>query len=78
MPFFMAADYDAVVAPVPGSESDEPRPRPLHAGRHLMRMLLRDFPYLKRMYLENELSLDLDFAEPVNPFEDRIIADQQP
>jgi len=77
MPFFMAADYDAVVEPIPGYESDEPRHKPLVAGQHLLRMLLRDFPYLKRMYLENKLNLDLDVRDSSNPFEDRVIASQQ-
>lgn len=77
MPFFMATDYDAVVKPIPGYESDEPRHGPLIAGQHLLRMLMRDFPYLKRMYLENKLNLHVDVAVPDNPFEDRLIADQQ-
>lgn len=77
MPFFMAADYDAEVAPAPGYESDAPRHKPLIAGRHLMRMLLRDFPYLKNMYLENRLNLDLEYTHSNNPFEERKFADQQ-
>jgi len=76
MPFFMATDYDAVVAPIPGYDSDEPRHRPLVAGQHLLRMLMRDFPYLKRMYMENRLALPVDDAVTDNPFEDRLIADQ--
>lgn len=76
MPFFMAADYNAVIEPIPGYESEEPRHRPLVAGQHLLRMLLRDFPYLKHMYLRNELNLGLELVDSDNPFEDRVVVDQ--
>lgn len=77
MPFFMAADYDAVIKPIPGYESRESRHKPLVAGHHLIRMLLRDFPYLKRLYLENRLNLDFEYGGSQNPFEDRVVTEHQ-
>ncbi len=48
MPFFMATDFEAVIEPAPGFDSDCERHRPFVAGDHLVRMLMRDFPYLRR------------------------------
>ena len=70
LPFFVAADYDAVVAParelVPAGQ--RPAYRPMVAGHHLLGQLLRDFPYL-RARRERGL-MPLPFAVPEgNPFE---------
>jgi len=70
LPFFVAADYDAVIAPldqlVPAGQ--RPAYRPIVAGHHLLGQLLRDFPYLRERYDRGLMSLP--FAVPDgNPFE---------
>ena len=49
MPFFVAADHDAVVEPVASTvTADRPAAYgPLVAGEHLLAQLERDFPYLR-------------------------------
>lgn len=56
VPFFAGADYSAVVEPAPefGASDCEP----VAAGPHLLRQLLRDFPYLRAQHaLPNEIDL---------------------
>ena len=59
MPYFQAADFDAVVQPLPSlvGPSNPPRYAPLVAGHHLLGQLLRDFSYLKRRHQRGELYL---------------------
>lgn len=70
LPFFVAADYDAVIAPiqrlVPAGE--RPRYRPIVAGHHLLGQLLRDFPYLRERHARGLLRLPFPIPEG-NPFE---------
>jgi len=70
LPFFVAADFDAVVAPHPRLVPAGQRPRygPIVAGHHLLGQLLRDFPYLRERHARG--LLPLPFAAPDrNPFE---------
>ena len=50
LPYFVAADHGTVIAPFPQlTGPDHPaRYEPFTAGAHLERMLIRDFPYLRR------------------------------
>ena len=52
LPFFVAADYDAVVAPLPAlvRRGERPAYGPIVAGHHLLGQLLRDFPYLRQRH----------------------------
>lgn len=60
MPFFVAADYDAVIEPLfelmPATE--RPRYNCIRTGQHLTNQLLRDFAYLRQRYDEHALTLD--------------------
>lgn len=70
LPFFVAADYDAVIAPLPKLVSTD-RPAgyaPVVAGHHLLGQLLRDFPYLRERYRRGELRLPFGIPSG-NPFE---------
>lgn len=70
MPFFQAADPDAVIEPVPTAVS-RARPsayEPVVAGEHLLTQLLRDFPYL-RTRGDIVPCRTTDGAAYVNPFE---------
>ncbi len=70
LPFFVAADYDAVIAPleqlVPAGQ--RPAYRPVVAGHHLLGQLLRDFPYLRERHDRGLLRLPFTIPEG-NPFE---------
>ncbi len=70
LPFFVAANYDAVVEPLPNLVPRDERPayRPIVAGHHLLGQLLRDFPYLRDRYLRGALKLPFAIPES-NPFE---------
>ncbi len=70
LPFFVAANYDAVVEPLPNLVPRHERPayRPIVAGHHLLGQLLRDFPYLRHRYLRGALKLPFAIPEG-NPFE---------
>ena len=73
MPFFVSTDYGTVIEPLKpsgagGAASDY---TPFVAGEHLMGQLLRDFPYLKKRYLNGEFSLKAGMPQG-NPFEKRI------
>ena len=70
LPYFCAADYDAVVAPAPSllGAGERPRYRPIVAGHHLMGQLLRDFPYLRERHARGLLRLPFEVPEG-NPFE---------
>ncbi|MEM8754188.1 MAG: 2-oxoglutarate and iron-dependent oxygenase domain-containing protein [Pseudomonadota bacterium] len=76
MPYFVAANYDAVIKPF-DSLVDEARPsryEPFEAGSHLERMLLRDFPYLRMRRNDRLWSAEAERFEPVeNPFEKRMV-----
>lgn len=76
MPYFVAADHDAVIAPFPELRDPEPRDPdvperypPFLAGAHLERMLRRDFPYLRARAGAAGAA-----GGVTNPFEDRIRA----
>ena len=66
MPFFVAANHDTVIRPFPElvAPGEAPKYAPFLAGAHLQRMLMRDFPYLRRHRGEAPAI--------VNPFEGRI------
>lgn len=70
MPYFQAADFDAVIEPVPSltSRSNPARYSPIVAGHHLFGQLLRDFAYLKRRYESGQLRLPFGAPEG-NTFE---------
>ncbi len=75
IPFFMSTDYETVIEPITGTVGSSALPEytPFIAGEHLMGQLLRDFPYLRKRYLNGEISLNLGM--PVeNLFERRISA----
>ena len=75
MPYFCAADYDAVIEPLPSLRVAGRRPRyqAMVAGHHLHGQLLRDFPYLRRRFERGDLRLP--FAVPSgNQFERRLAA----
>lgn len=73
MPFFVSTDYNTVIEPLSRSsdERGSARYKPFIAGEHLMGQLLRDFPYLKKRYLNGEFSLKAGMPQG-NPFEKRI------
>jgi isopenicillin N synthase-like dioxygenase len=75
IPFFMSTDYETVIKPFSGRVGSEAGAdhTPFIAGEHLMGQLLRDFPYLKRRFLNGEISLKSGVPE-TNPFERRIAA----
>lgn len=70
LPFFVAADYDAVIAPLPQlvPAGQRPRYRPMVAGHHLLGQLLRDFPYLRERHERGLMSLPFSVPDG-NPFE---------
>jgi isopenicillin N synthase-like dioxygenase len=69
LPYFLAANYDAVIEPFPQlvGDGNEAQYEPITAGGHLLRMLVRDFPYLKAMAGQQGSS-----APTHNPFERRM------
>ncbi|MGY9047974.1 MAG: 2OG-Fe(II) oxygenase family protein, partial [Rhodobacterales bacterium] len=78
MPYFVAVDYDTEIKPFQQLLSSDAKPRyaPFHAGEHLERMLIRDFPYLRqrkdrRISASSSAGLDRPTA---NPFESRLNA----
>jgi len=73
IPFFMSTDYETVIEPITGSVGSTALPEytPFIAGEHLMGQLLRDFPYLRRRYLNGEINLNMGMPGE-NPFERRI------
>lgn len=77
MPFFCAADYDAVIEPVPSLKvaAKKPKPpyQPLIAGHHLHGQLVRDFPYLQKRIDSGQFKPE--FTVPKNNiFEHRLAA----
>lgn len=69
MPYFVAANHDAIIKPFPETVSAE-RPdgyEPFTAGAHLERMLVRDFPYLRSKAVRHHAAVDYS-----NPFEGRL------
>lgn len=73
IPFFMSTDYETVIEPIRGSVGSTALPEytAFIAGEHLMGQLLRDFPYLRKRYLNGEISLNMGMPGE-NPFERRI------
>lgn len=73
IPFFAAANYDAVIEPLATvvSESHPPKYRKVIAGHHLLGQLLRDFSYLRKRHEAGELKLPFE-ALPYNPFERKL------
>lgn len=70
LPFFVGANYDAVIEPLVDVEArkDARKYKAIVAGHHLLGQLLRDFPYLRKRYERGQLRLP--FAMPNgNPFE---------
>lgn len=70
MPFFVAANYDAVVRPIDGLSPARGSQRyaPVVAGHHLMNQLMRDFGYLKARYEANLMPLEFEVTYG-NPYE---------
>ncbi|MEM7207038.1 MAG: 2OG-Fe(II) oxygenase family protein [Pseudomonadota bacterium] len=77
IPFFMATDYDTEVSPIESLLGKEKAVEytPFIAGEHLMAQLMRDFPYLKKRYLDGEITLQAGAPGP-NPFERKITASE--
>ena len=77
LPFFVAADYDAVIEPLPRLVPMGRRPAyaPVVAGHHLLGQLLRDFPYLRERHDRGRLRLPFPIPE-TNPFETRRLGGQ--
>ncbi|MES2913481.1 MAG: 2-oxoglutarate and iron-dependent oxygenase domain-containing protein [Pseudomonadota bacterium] len=76
MPYFVAANHDTVIRPFPQLLLDGRRAKyePFQAGAHLERMLLRDFPYLRRKQrLVVTDALEGAGMTVSNPFEGRIL-----
>ena len=71
LPYFVAANYNTIIQPFDGLANEE-RPelyQPFMAGAHLERMLMRDFPYLRRL----KTSRGAAQVNPIhNPFEQRL------
>ena len=75
MPYFVAANHDTEIRPFAQlvDRAQRPRYEPFLAGAHLERMLLRDFPYLrKRQRMAGATGPDTPDAPIHNPFENRI------
>ena len=77
LPFFVAANYDAVIEPLAQLVPRGRRPAyaPVVAGHHLLGQLLRDFPYLRERYDRGRLRVPFPIPEG-NPFETRRLAGQ--
>ena len=71
LPYFVAANYNTIIQPFDGLTNEE-RPelyQPFMAGAHLERMLMRDFPYLRRLKASRRAAQ----MNPIqNPFEQRL------
>lgn len=75
IPYFVAANHDTVIQPFPQLVQDGncAKYEPFQAGAHLERMLLRDFPYLRRRQrLGAAGGLEAARMSYTNPFETRI------
>ncbi|MGI9333657.1 MAG: isopenicillin N synthase family dioxygenase [Gammaproteobacteria bacterium] len=77
MPFFVAADFDAPITPVAPAVHMSGRPpcASFIAGHHLLRQLIRDFPYLSERHRSGDLTLPFQPPQD-NPFETRIANSQ--
>jgi isopenicillin N synthase-like dioxygenase len=75
IPYFVAANYDTLIEPFPQliGTGQPARYEPFLAGAHLERMLVRDFPYLRK-YQGHSGGASTDHAVSVtqNSFELRI------
>ena len=73
LPYFVAADYDALIKPFPQLVSDArpARYEPFRAGEHLENMLIRDFPYLRDKIPQPEMGGAPTMGTYHNPFETR-------
>ena len=71
LPYFVAANYSTIIQPFDALVSDT-QPElylPFMAGAHLERMLIRDFPYLRRLKTRRGAAQ----ADPIhNLFEQRL------
>jgi isopenicillin N synthase-like dioxygenase len=75
MPYFVAANHDTEIRPFPQliGQGKPARYEPFLAGAHLERMLLRDFPYLRRRHRMTEAGgVAVRSGHVQNPFENRI------
>lgn len=70
LPFFVAANYDAVIAPLGNlvPKGQQPAYDAIVAGHHLLGQLLRDFPYLRQRYERGVMKLPFRIPSG-NPFE---------
>ena len=80
LPFFVAADYNAVIQPLEGlvQFGQQPRYEPIVAGHHLLGQLMRDFPYLRERHARGNLHVPFSIPDG-NPFEiDRLAHQSAP
>jgi len=71
IPYFVAANHDTLIRPFPelvGQDGQE-NYEPFKAGDHLERMLVRDFPYLRRRHGDGQTA---GATGVENPFEERM------
>lgn len=71
MPYFVAANFGTVIEPFPDlvDPSTPSQYEPFRAGDHLERMLIRDFPYLRKQKTTGSAEGD---QSVLNPFEKRM------
>ncbi|MEP1327529.1 2-oxoglutarate and iron-dependent oxygenase domain-containing protein [Pseudophaeobacter sp.] len=71
MPYFVAANHDALIRPFPElvGQGGVEKYEPFTAGEHLERMLVRDFPYLRK---HRPAGLVESGTSVKNPFEGRM------
>jgi isopenicillin N synthase-like dioxygenase len=75
IPYFVAADYGTVIQPFSQlvGEGQKPNYQPFIAGEHLVNMLIRDFPYLRKKRTQNVGAYpDSAAPTPVSRFEHRL------
>ncbi|UWR20915.1 isopenicillin N synthase family oxygenase [Sulfitobacter sp. S190] len=73
LPYFVATNYDTVIKPFEQTlkQGQSSMYKPIRAGAHLERMLMRDFPYLRH---QSETQSAKAAAGIQNPFEQRLTA----
>lgn len=68
IPFFASLDFDVIVQPVTNRES---KYNSIHAGRHVIGQIIRDFPYLMKKVEKGELPFShKDLV--INPYENTV------
>jgi isopenicillin N synthase-like dioxygenase len=75
LPYFVAANHDTLIKPFPQlvRNGEKSQYDPFYAGAHLERMLLRDFPYLRKKLGTSSRNFDgVNPSSVQNPFEGRL------